>query len=149
MSRYCPADHQPTADTPSRSLLAELVSLFRGSAVVGLEYVVEVRLSQTDEVLKCTLCSVDCDLPNIMSHLLSSEHRLAYLARHAPTAARRLGGREVTSWRPRSFQILEDVVGRIVGRFGTGQPVVVNGLLSWEREEVNILRRIERADHAR
>ena len=117
--------------------------------MVGLEYVVEVRLSETDEVLKCTLCSVDSGLPNIISHLLSSSHRLAFLARHFPTAARRLGGEEVASWRPGTYQVLEEVVGSIVDRFGPGQPVVVSSLLSWEREKVNILRSIESSVHAR
>ena len=125
------------------------MSQFRGVAVLGLEYVVEVKLSPSDESFSCTLCSVDSDLPNIMSHLLSSSHRLAFLARHFPTISRRLTSQQVEHWTTNTFQHLDTIVARIVARFGVGTPTVVNNLLLWEREKENILRRIDRLDHAR
>ena len=117
--------------------------------MLGLEYVVEVKLSPSDESFTCTLCTVDSDLPNIMSHLISSSHRLAYLARHFPTVSRSLSGQQVSQWTIKTFHHLDSIVARIVARFGVGRPTVVNNLLLWEREKENILRRIDRLDHAR
>merc|ERR1719219_319165 len=140
----------PRVEEPQqRSLLGLLVSQFRGVAVLGLEYVVEVKLSSLDESFCCTLCTVDSDLPNIMSHLLSSSHRLAFLARHFPSLNRRLTAQPVSQWTINNFQQLESFVAGIVARFGLATPTVVNSLLLWEREKENILRRIESLDHAR
>ena len=148
---YSEAPRPP--EPPRRSLLGELVSQFYGAAVLGLEYVLEVRLSKCDETLKCALCTVDSDLTNILSHLLSTSHRVAFLVKHFPSVARRFQelevNMEVNRWSLDSLRLLDTVAGRIVSRFGLGQPTVVSSLLSWERDRVNILRSVERADHAR
>ena len=145
----CFIEGQRTEEPTQGNLLGQLVRQFRGVAVVGLEYVVEVKLSPSDESFSCTLCTVDSDLPNIMSHLLSTTHRLAFLSRHFPTVTRRLTGRQVSQWTISNFQHLDTIVARIAARFGLGTPTVVNNLLIWEREKENILRSIDRQDHAR
>ena len=122
---------------------------FRGVAVLGLEYVVEVKLSSSDETFSCTLCSVESDLPNVMSHLISSKHRLAFLARHFPSVSRRLSAQPVSHWTINTFRQVDTIVAKIVDRFGLGTPTVVNNLLVWEREKENIIRRIDSLDHAR
>ena len=140
----------PRVEQPEqRSLLGLLLSQFRGVAVLGLEYVVELKLSSSDESFCCTLCTVDSDLPTVMSHLLSSTHRMAFLARHFPTITRRLTAQPFSQWSSKTFQQLETIAARIVARFGLGTPTVVNNLLSWEREKDNIIRRIDSLDHAR
>ena len=152
---YSEAPRPP--EPPRRSLLGELVSQFHGAAVLGLEYVLEVKLSKCDETLKCALCTVDSDLTNILGHLLSTSHRVAFLVKHFPSVARRFQelevnmevNMEVNRWSLESLRLLDTVAGRIVSRFGLGQPTVVSSLLSWERDRVNILRSLERADHAR
>ena len=125
------------------------MSQFRDAAVVGLEYIVEVKLSSSDESFSCTLCTVDSDLPNVMSHLISSTHRMAFMSRHFPTVTRRLSAQPVSQWTIKTYQELDTIAARIVAWFGVGTPTVVNNLLLWEREKENIIRRIDSSDHAR
>ena len=132
------------------SILGELIKQFQVAACLGLEYVVEVKINESEEVFKCVLCGTDSDLNNIMSHLLSTTHRLEFLGKHFPTVGSKFRGR-VTSrdWHQATFDTLDTVAGRIEARYGRGQPSCVSGLIGWENERTSLTRKIEDGLHAR
>ena len=119
-------------------------------ALLGLEYVVEVKLNNTEEVYKCVLCNTDFDLNGVMGHLLSTSHRLAFLRKHFPTVARKFSTSIPESqWPLASYDLLDTVAGRIEARCGRGEVMTVGGLLAWERKRMSLCQKINEAVHAR
>ena len=66
---------------PDRSLLSRLLDKFVVGPVLGLEYVVEVLVGRADPEYRCALCCISSSVHDIMPHLLSAIHRLAYMVR--------------------------------------------------------------------
>ena len=136
---------------PASSVLGRLLAQFHVSALLGLEYVVEVKIRDNEEVFKCLLCGTDSDLNGIVRHLLSAGHRLAFLRRHFPVAGRKFSAARVPErgWAVASYESLDTVAARIEARCGRGEVTAVRGLLGWERDQDTIRRRIEEGHHAR
>ena len=144
-------DPESTSDSsPAVSILSQLLKQFHVSPLLGLEYVVEVKLSSSEEVYKCVLCGVDFDLNGIVGHLLSTSHRLSFLRKHFPVVAARFSSSVPESqWPVHTFETLDTVAGRIEARHGRGEVIAIRGLLAWEREGPAITGNIHRQKHAR
>ena len=143
--------HSVSESEPASSVLGRLLAQFHVSALLGLEYVVEVKIRDNEEVFKCLLCGTDSDLNGIVRHLLSAGHRLAFLRRHFPVAGRKFSAARVPErgWAVASYESLDTVAARIEARCGRGEVTAVRGLLGWERDQDTIRRRIEEGHHAR
>ncbi len=120
------------------------------SPLLGLEYIVEVKLSATEEVFKCVLCGADFDLNGILGHLVSTAHRILFLRRHFPVVAAKFSSQLPESqWPQHTLETLDTVAGRIEARHGRGEVTAIRGLLSWERDAQALSTNIERMKHAR
>ena len=64
---------------PNSSLAGRLAQGFQATALLGLEYVVEVLLGRAEPEYTCTLCSATTTVHLLATHLLSFPHRTAYL----------------------------------------------------------------------
>ena len=61
-------------------VLSNMLLNFRAAALIGVEYVLEVWWQGVrDPKYQCLLCNFRCGIREIMYHLLSAQHRLAYL----------------------------------------------------------------------
>ena len=142
-------DHVPDSSR-AVSLLGELLKQFHVSPLLGLEYIVEVKLSATEEVFKCVLCGADFDLNGILGHLISTAHRISFLRRHFPVVAAKFSSQLPESqWPQHTLETLDTVAGRIEARHGRGEVTAIRGLLSWERDAQALSNDIQRMKHAR
>ena len=142
-------DHVPDIK-PAASLLGELLKQFHVSPLLGLEYIVEVKLGAHEEVFKCVLCGVDFDLNGILGHLISTGHRVSFLRKHFPVVAAKFSSQLPESqWPLHTLETLDTVAGRIEARHGRGEVTAIRGLLAWEREASTLTSNIEQMKHAR
>ena len=142
-------DHVPDIK-PAASLLGELLKQFHVSPLLGLEYIVEVKLGAHEEVFKCVLCGADFDLNGILGHLISTGHRVSFLRKHFPVVAAKFSSQLPESqWPLHTLETLDTVAGRIEARHGRGEVTAIRGLLAWEREASTLTSNIEQMRHAR
>jgi len=135
---------------PDRSLLSRLLEKYTVGPVVGLEYVVEVLVGRADPEYKCALCRISSNIHNIVEHLLSALHRLAYMDKFFPQASKKfLSVPNKSLWSVSTFDFLDTIVNRIEAKFSRAEPRVVASLVVWEREKLKIAEEIEQGVHAR
>ena len=135
---------------PERSLLSRLLEKYTVGPLVGLEYVVEVLVGRSDPEYKCALCRISSNILFIMEHLLSANHRLAYMDKFFPQASRKfLTVPNKSLWTHSTYDFLDTVVTRIEAKFARAKPRVVASLVVWEKEKSKIADEIEQGAHAK
>jgi len=135
---------------PDRSLLSRLLEKYMVGPVIGLEYVVEILVGRADPEYRCTLCRIISNIMDLMEHLLSADHKLAFMARFFPLASKKfLSGPHRSMWTAATHDFLDTVANRIESKFARAEPRVVASLVVWEKEKMNIITNIEKGMHAR
>jgi len=141
-------DTSSSESAPAVSILEKLVTLFHVSALLGLEYIVEIKLNDGVETFKCVLCNMEFDMNTIIGHILSTQHRLAFLRKHFSCVANKFASLQPSQWPLTSFDILDTVAARIEARYGRGHVTPVGGLLDWERNGRETSKKIQQQQHA-
>jgi len=135
---------------PERSILSRLLEKYMVGPVIGLEYVVEVLVGRADPEYKCALCRISSSIFDLMEHLISAQHRLAYMDKFFPQASRKfLSVPNKALWTVSTFEFLDTVVNRIESKFARAQPRVVASIVVWDKEKFKIADEIEQGKHAR
>ena len=151
---------------PDRSLLSRLLEKYIVGPVIGLEFVVEVLVGRADPEYRCALCRIISNILDIMEHLLSADHKLAFMvrmfklpsvkfivlfqAKFFPLASNKfISGPHRSIWTAATYDFLDTVANRIESKFARAEPRVVASLVVWENEKTIITASIEQGMHAR
>lgn len=124
----------------------------RGAALLGLEYLVEVREQEHGQwpVARCLLCHKEVALANLVGHVTSASHRLAYLEAFFPIVRRKfLRVANLKFWQNETFEFLGTVVSRIETKCGRLGAWVVEGRGPVTRELAQVEAAVEAGVHFR
>jgi len=150
----------PSLDTDKVSLLpedhdlAKFLHEYRNKrALLGLEYLVELQESETDlrgtrAINYCLLCDEEWWRRDLVKHMTSPSHRLAYLDSFFPTVRRKFCRvPNLRLWEHSPKEYLETVVTTIEGRCGRLRPLLVIGREYFETEMKLIKATVENGKH--
>jgi len=69
---------------PERGLLSRLLSLHQGAPLLGVDFVAEVLIGRSEPDYHCLLCSTAVTVREVVVHLSTASHQLAFLAQAKP-----------------------------------------------------------------
>ena len=135
---------------PERCLLDCLLENYSASSLLGLEYIVEILVGRADPEYKCVMCRVNASINDVMDHLLSTSHKLAYLDKFFPSLSKTfISTLNKSKWDSPTYNSLESIINKIELEFKRGQPRVIASGVVWERDKFKIEDEIENGWHAR
>ncbi|XP_037934831.1 uncharacterized protein CG7065 [Teleopsis dalmanni] len=83
------------------------IDQYKGNALIGLEYTVELYEEDREPGYICLLCDKRADPRSVMQHWTSFNHRVKYLEKHFPTAIRESNS---VKYKPNSHNIMIIIV---------------------------------------
>lgn len=69
---------------PERGLLSRLLPLHQGAPLLGIDFVTEVLVGRSEPDYHCLLCSTAVTVREVVVHLSTASHQLAFLAQAKP-----------------------------------------------------------------
>eukprot|EP00094_Tigriopus_californicus_P012109 TCALIF_11701-PB protein Name:"Similar to CG7065 Uncharacterized protein CG7065 (Drosophila melanogaster)" AED:0.08 eAED:0.08 QI:4647/1/0.93/1/0.71/0.66/15/0/864 len=138
---------------PSLEVKAQIQSTldqFMDSPLVGLEYIVEIVCANSPPKYHCFLCDRDFQAFNLISDVLSAEHRFEYLKTNFPLAGAKFAVvPNIRVWEQQTLNFLESCALRIQTRFGRLKPIVVTGEQYFIDNKHSIYKSIQNGTHFR
>jgi hypothetical protein len=64
---------------PAEPVLQRMLAKYKDAPVIGLEFVAEVLRENREPIYHCFLCNANLESTNVISDVISAEHRLKYL----------------------------------------------------------------------
>lgn len=128
---------------PDHSLLGRLLKLFSQTSVLtGTEFIAEVLHGTAEPQYHCLLCTTACTVQEVLPHLLSASHQLAYLAQVHPELYLQFAARSSPAlWGPETFNKLQAQVAGL--KLRRKDPTVVASPVVFEARREQIFVRME------
>lgn len=135
---------------PRTAVIQTTLDLHETSPLVGLEYVLELDNPESKEPnYNCVLCDKRGDPRTFLAHLVSYNHRIAYLNRHFPTISRALVDLPRTANYKRGASEISILATKAIEQhFGRLKPQVVDKKL-FEQNRIQIIKQVYQGHHFR
>ena len=110
----------------NRPVVQDMLDQFDLCPLLGLEHIVEIVKAEENSRYYCSLCDEKMAVSQLMSHLTSVGHNLAFIKKFFPTAWQRFSViPDVNTWLKSDFLCLEQVLSKITEVHGRKRPLIV------------------------
>ena len=128
-----------------RPVVLELLGQWALLPLLGLDRVVEVLQGRRPPYYRCTTCGPDLGLRELVPHLASPHHILAFLKLHFPAAwARFASSPDPERWQEADFAVMEQVVAKVEAVHGRKRP----GMAASDEDLAGVLEKLPAAPYS-
>ena len=110
----------------SRPVVQEMLDQFNVCPLLGLEFLIEIVKAPENSRYYCSLCSLDLHVTELILHLTSLNHNLAFIKKFFPVAWERFSViPDFKTWHKIDFQCLDLIIEKINDVHGRKRPIIV------------------------